>query len=90
MEGNNFNFNLETFVCPFIKDTDDHLEIQNTTKYFELKNGEYELKANIVQRIQDSNYDTVVFYNEVTGGYDPVACLNAVAAATIPPGEAND
>lgn len=82
----------EGYDCPFLERDDDHLEVQNTSEFFEFKNGEYKLKANIVQRIQDSKYDTVVFYNEVTGGYDPVACLNALAAATTPPaeGETND
>lgn len=58
-------------VCPFT-DTDDHLELQNSSVFFE---DDGELKESAKELIKE---DTVVFFKEIENGIDIDKCVAAV------------
>ena len=68
-------------TCPFIQ-KDDHMEVENTTEFFDVVDNEYELKQIYKDIIEDNDYNTTVFIHEVEDGLDPIKCAQAVMAAT--------
>ena len=97
MEENNFNFDIDTFVCPFLDAKDDHFEVQNTSSFFvwDGQNRKYKVTDEVKEQI---NENTVVFFDEVdetTPGYiaDIQGCIEAIDEAQEPtpqPNENND
>ena len=58
-------------ICPFA-DTDDHLELRNSSDFFENSG---ELKESTKELIKE---DTVVFFKEIENGIDINTCIAAV------------
>lgn len=82
MAENNFNFDIDTFICPFITNSEDeHLEISNNQNYFIVNGDTITLKDIYRQEISE---DTIVFINEEKNedlALDLEKCIEAIAKA---------
>lgn len=82
MAENNFNFDIDTFTCPFITSLEDeHFEVSNNQDYFIVNGDTITLKDIYLQEI---NEDTIVFINEEKNedlALDLEKCIEAIAKA---------
>lgn len=72
----------EGLTCPFLQ-TDDHYEIQNNSQFFDKNGDEYSLKAEIEQKIKNSDYNIVIFLDE-SGDFPVDECSQVIIEATTP------